>query len=137
MRISSRSEYGLRALLYMARCSAPGPVPLSEIAAAEDMPAAFLERILAKLRDAGLVRTTRGVAGGYELARPAAEISAGDVVAVLESDRSIVECLEGPDVCSRTATCRARSAWRRLDEAVAGALAAITIEELNQEETHR
>lgn len=137
MRITTRSRYGLRAVLYLARRRQPGPAPLSEIAAAEELPAAFLERILAQLRDAGLVRTTRGAAGGYELARPATQISAGDVVAVLENPRPMVECLEQPDSCSRTATCHARPAWRRLDQAVAGALAGVSIAELNQEETQR
>jgi Rrf2 family protein len=137
MRITTRSRYGLRALLYLARRPEPGPAPLSEIAAAEEIPQAFLERILAQLRDAGLVRTTRGAAGGYQLARSPEAISAADVVTVLESPRPMVDCLEQPESCDRVAVCRARPAWRRLDEAIAGALESVTIEELNKEETQR
>jgi Rrf2 family protein len=137
MRITTRSRYGLRALLYLARRPEPGPAPLHEIAAEEDLPAAFLERIMAQLRDAGLVRSTRGAAGGYQLARPATEISAGEVVAVLENPRPMVECLDEPDCCSRAATCRARPAWRCLDQAVAGALDGLSIAELNQEDSQR
>jgi Rrf2 family cysteine metabolism transcriptional repressor len=137
MRITTRSRYGLRALLYLARRPEPGPAPLSEIAGAEEIPQAFLERILAQLRDAGLVRTTRGAAGGYELARPPAAISAADVVGILENPRPMVDCLEQPDACERIAVCRARPAWRRLDEAITGALASVTIEDLNREEIQR
>lgn len=137
MRITTRSRYGLRALLYLDRQPEPGPTPLHEIAAAEEIPAAFLERILAQLRDAGLIRSTRGAAGGYELARPATEISAGDVVKVLENPRPMVDCLEEPDSCSRSENCPARPMWRRLDAAVAGALDSVTLAELNQEEAQR
>jgi Rrf2 family protein len=137
MRITTRSRYGLRALLYLARRPEPGPTPLHEIAAAEEIPAAFLERILAQLRDAGLVRSTRGAAGGYDLGRPAMEISAGDVVKVLENPRPMVDCLEEPETCSRIEICPARPMWRRLDDAVAGALAGVTLAELNQEEIQR
>ena len=69
MRISSRCEYGLRAMVYLAARQEERPVPLPEIAAGEGIPAAFLERILARLRDGGLIKATRGVSGGYQLAR--------------------------------------------------------------------
>ena len=70
MRISSRCEYGLRAIVFLAASEDPRPVPLPEIAAGEGIPAPFLERILARLRDSGLVKATRGVSGGYQLAQP-------------------------------------------------------------------
>ena len=81
MRISTRSRYGLRALLYLADHDRDGAVPLSQIAAGEGIPAAFLERILGSLRRADIVAATRGVGGGYRLSRAPAAISAGDVVA--------------------------------------------------------
>jgi Rrf2 family protein len=109
-------------------------VPLHEIADGEELPAAFLERILAQLRDADLVRTTRGAAGGYELARSPADISAADVVRALENPRPMLDCLAEPESCSRVPVCRARPAWRRLDSAIASTLAGISIEELNREE---
>ena len=84
MRISSRCEYGLRAMVYLAGHDDGRPVPLPEIAAGESIPAPFLERILAKLREGGLVKATRGVSGGYQLARPASDVAVGDVVTVLE-----------------------------------------------------
>ena len=137
MRMSTRSRYGLRALLYLADRPGLAPVPLSEIAAAEDIPAAFLERIMGGLREAGLVTATRGAAGGYRLSRAPAEITAADVVTAMENPRPLVDCLPDPAVCERSSACRARTAWRRLDEAVSGALAGVTLEELSRPDGSR
>ena len=67
-------------MVFLAIGDVRGPVPLSEIATAEGIPGPFLERILARLRDGGLVKATRGVSGGYELARSASDIVAGDIM---------------------------------------------------------
>ena len=75
------------------RTTSGRPVPLPEIAAGEGIPAPFLERILARLREAGLVKATRGVSGGYQLARAAADIAVGDVVTALEGPLSLVGCV--------------------------------------------
>jgi Rrf2 family transcriptional regulator, cysteine metabolism repressor len=137
MRISSRCEYGLRAMVYLASHGDGRPVPLPEIATAEGMPAPFLERILAKLRESGLVRATRGVAGGYQLARASRSIVVGDVVTALEGPLSLVGC--GPDVegCARADSCASRAVWRRLDHAISGALNGITLEDLKREAVPR
>ena len=93
MRISSRCEYGLRAMVYLAARGDERPVPLPEIAAEEGIPAPFLERILARLREGGLVKATRGVTGGYQLARESAAIAVGDIVTALEGPLSLVGCV--------------------------------------------
>jgi Rrf2 family protein len=130
MRISSRCEYGLRAMVYLAAHDSGHPVPLSEIAAVEGIPAPFLERILARLRRSGLVKATRGVSGGYELARRADSIVAGDVVTALEGPLSIVGCVPDESACERSDACASRVVWRRLDEAISEALNGITLNEL-------
>jgi Rrf2 family transcriptional regulator, cysteine metabolism repressor len=133
VRISSRCEYGVRAMVYLATRDDELPVPLSAIAASEGIPTAFLERILAGLRNGGLVLTARGVAGGYRLARPAHEISVADVVLALEGPLSLVGCLPSVSGCDRAEGCASREVWRRLDDAITGALAAITLEDLRTE----
>lgn len=130
MRISSRCEYGLRAMIYLARREHDGPVPLPEIAAGEGLPTAFLERILARLRDGGLVTTTRGASGGYELARPAGDISVADIMSAIEGPLSLVGCLPDAETCDRAQGCASRRVWRRLDDAIAGALGDIDLDEL-------
>jgi len=137
VRISSRCEYGLRAMVYLAAHTDGRPVPLSEIAQHEAIPGPFLERILARLRQSGLVRATRGASGGYGLALPPAEIAVGDVVTALEGPLSLVGCVPDEGGCGRAASCASRVVWRRLDSAINGALDGITLEELTREAVTR
>ena len=84
MRVSTRGRYGLRAMVDLAANTAGGPVALREIAERQDLSESYLEQVFAALRKAGLVTAMRGPQGGYELGKPAAEITAGDVLRVLE-----------------------------------------------------
>jgi Rrf2 family transcriptional regulator, cysteine metabolism repressor len=84
--ITSKSPYALSALVELYRHGDRGPVPLAELARRRDIPSQFLEQLFAVLRRSGLLRSQRGVKGGYSFARPASEIT------VLE----LVELLDGP-----------------------------------------
>ena len=84
--ITTKSPYAVKALTELARTGATGPVPIGELARRRDIPVQFLEQLFATLRRAGVLRSQRGVKGGYSFARPATDIT------VLE----IVELLEGP-----------------------------------------
>ena len=137
MRISSRCEYGLRAMVYLAARGDHKPVPLSEIAGGEGIPAPFLERILARLRESGLVKATRGVSGGYQLALAPGAIAVGDVVTALEGPLSLVGCVPDDGACERAESCASRVVWRRLDSAITGALNSITLEDLTREAVPR
>ena len=84
--ITSKSPYALQALAELGRAGDGGPVPIGELARRRDVPVQFLEQLFATLRRAGILKSQRGVKGGYTFARPPGEIT------VLE----IVELLEGP-----------------------------------------
>ena len=84
--ITSKSPYALRALAELGRCGGEGPVPIGELARRREIPVQFLEQLFAVMRRAGVLRSQRGVKGGYSFARPPHEIT------VLE----IVELLDGP-----------------------------------------
>jgi Rrf2 family protein len=86
MKISQKSEYALRALFDLALRSADGLVKVSEIASRQAIPQKFLELILGNLRHGGFVETRRGREGGYRLARPAHQITVGEVLRFVESD---------------------------------------------------
>ena len=120
-------------MVYLAGHDSGRPVPLPEIAAGEAIPAPFLERILAKLRESGLVKATRGVTGGYQIARAPGEIAVGDVVTALEGPLSLVGCVPDDGACDRAESCASRVVWRRLDSAISGALNSITLEDLTRE----
>jgi len=84
--ITTKSPYALQALAELGRCGGDGPVPIGELARRRDIPVQFLEQLFATLRRAGVLKSQRGVKGGYTFARAPSEIT------VLE----IVELLEGP-----------------------------------------
>ncbi len=130
MKITSRTEYGLRAMVYLAGREEETPAPLAEIAASEAIPAPFLERILAQLRDAGLVKSTRGASGGYALARPPERVAVYDVVTALEGPLTFVECVGTDRSCVRADGCASRVLWRRLDDAVQEALEGVSLADL-------
>src|SRR2546422_10772279 len=83
MRVSAKADYALRAVIELA-ASGDGPVKGERIAQAQEIPLKFLENILGDLRQTGLVRSQRGVEGGYWLARPAAEITVAEVIRAVE-----------------------------------------------------
>jgi Rrf2 family protein len=83
MRVSAKVDYGLRAMIELA-AAGDGPVKGERIAQAQEIPLKFLENILGDLRHAGIVRSQRGVEGGYWLAKPADEITVAEVVRAVE-----------------------------------------------------
>src|SRR3712207_5716605 len=84
MRVSSRADYGVRALFDLAQRHGQGPTQSRDIAARRDIPEAYLHQVLGALNRAGLVRSTRGPAGGHELARQPGDISLWDVLLILD-----------------------------------------------------
>ena len=84
MKVSKRGQYGMRALCHLAETYGAGVVQIREIARKEAIPGKFLEGILLELKHAGIVRSRRGIDGGYELAREPKEIMLGQVMRVLD-----------------------------------------------------
>jgi len=82
--ISSKCRYALKAMLELARQEGTGPITIGAIAERRDIPSRFLEGILRELKQAGLTDSTRGKDGGYRLARPAMEITVGEVIRIFE-----------------------------------------------------
>ena len=132
MRVSTRGRYGLRALVDLAVNSSHGPVALREIAERQDVSESYLEQVFASLRKAGLVTAVRGPQGGYELAKPAAEITAGDVLRVLEGPISPVHCVDpiGDRHCRRERACATRGFWLDLRDHLNSFLDAASLKDL-------
>lgn len=123
MRITTEAEYGLICALHLARRFGDGPVTGREIATREKLPGDYVEQIMLKLRRVGIVRSTRGARGGYQLARPAHEISVRDVIAASENSSFDVHCESHPvetSRCDASHDCSIRPVWvllqRRIDE---------------------
>jgi len=127
--ISTRAQYGLRALLEIG-ARGPEPVPLKEVAEAQRISQHYLEQIASALRRAGFIRSVRGAKGGYRLARPPEEIRALEVVETLEGSVAPVGCIEDPESCWASGTCATEELWRQVDLAVRSVLAQTTLKDL-------
>jgi len=132
MRISTRGRYALRAIVDLALNDGERPVQQEEIARRQEIPSPYLARLMAQLSGAGLLRGERGPGGGYRLGRPAAEISAGDVVRAVEGPIEVVKCLNPATrrACPRQTICVTQPLWRRVGEAVADVLDGGTLQDL-------
>ena len=129
MRLSTLGRYALRAMVDVALHDGQGPVQRKMIAERQEISGHYLAQLLAKFRRAGLVQSMLGPGGGYVLARPASEISAGDVLRAVEEPLSPVYCVDSDQVgvCQREGGCPTRTLWARLGEAVSGVLDATTL----------
>jgi Rrf2 family transcriptional regulator, cysteine metabolism repressor len=131
---STKGEYGVRLMVQLGRHFGEGPASLAEIAAEEDLPRAYLEQLVMSLRDAGLVRSTRGAHGGYELAREPGDIRMSEVLRALEGPLAPMICAtddpEHATACDRSARCTVSLLWVRVRDAVTGALDSMTLADL-------
>ena len=134
MRLSTRGEYGLRTMVELANAYGAGPVPLGQIARSQGISLAYLEQLIAVLRRKGLVDSTRGARGGYQLAVAPEAISVGEVVRALEGPIGLIECvIEGKiSRCARQTECTARSAWAKLRDSMTEVLDSITLADLRR-----
>jgi Rrf2 family protein len=111
-----------------------GPASLAEIAQAEDLPRAYLEQLVMSLRDAGLVRSTRGAHGGYEVARDPSAIKMSEVLRALEGPIAPMVCAsDDPETgitCDRSARCTVNVLWVRIRDAITGTLEGMTLADL-------
>jgi Rrf2 family cysteine metabolism transcriptional repressor len=139
MLFSTKAEYGVRLMVELGRDGPDStPISLSSVAEAERLPLSYLEHLVAKLRKAGLVDSTRGAHGGYRLARPAEEITMDSVVEALEGQIAPMECFhetpEGKVLCSHEddghQACATKLLWTRVQGGVTKALAGTTLAEL-------
>jgi Rrf2 family protein len=129
MKLSTRSRYGLRLMLVLARNYGKGNTFLKEIAREEDISEKYLSLIIIPLNGVGLVNSVRGASGGYTLARDPAQITLKDIVDVLEGD-CLVDCLKDPKSCSRVSTCASHDIWAMLGGKISETLSGITLEQL-------
>lgn len=125
MKISTKGRYGLTIMIELAKHYGEGPIPLRKIAAEKDLSEAYLEQLVSPLRNSGLVKSVRGAYGGYMLANPPSEISAANVISVLEGPIQPVEGIENEEAPQR-------ELWLRIRDAVKNVLDTTTIEDLAQ-----
>lgn len=130
MKLSTRTRYGIRAVLELAENYGNGPLRLKIIAQRQEISVKYLEQLMTVLRSAGFVRSIRGSKGGYLLAKAPEKITISDVFHCLEGSVVTVECVENESYCPRTNDCIARQVWTEVHKAVMGVLQSITLQNL-------
>jgi len=136
MQISSRTEYGLRCLLLLAREGTDQPLSISQIAARERLPRHYAQQILLKLRHAGLVKSVRGTQGGFALAKTPADISIGAIVRVLEGAPLQDTCdhFNRRSDCGHLENCSIRPVWQMISQRLWETLDSIQLHHLITDE---
>ena len=131
---STRGEYGVRMMVELARHHGAGPISLTEMADHESLPRPYLEQLVVSLREQGLVQSTRGAHGGYELTRHPTEIRMGEVIRALEGPIAPMVCAsEDPShagICERMGYCNVNHLWVTVRTAITTALDSITLADL-------
>ena len=129
LRISRLTDYGTVVLAHLARGDA-GPVSAAGVATATGIALPTVSKLLKALAKAGIVTSTRGSHGGYELARDARAISASDVIDALDGPVSITECSASDSHCDLESICNVGGAWQRINIAIRRALDEISLADL-------
>ena len=134
MKLSTKSTYGLRAMVNIAMAKDEGAVSIKEISKREGISGVYLEQLLNKLRRKDLVKSVRGPSGGYMLSRPPRRITVADIVKTLEGSITPVDCASGREgrnvVCRHKSTCTAKTVWTKLAKAIEDCLESVTLEDL-------
>ena len=132
LKISTKGQYGLRALIDLAQYSEDEPISISSIAARQNISERYLEQLMAMLKKANLVKSIRGASGGYFLAKPGSKISVGDVLRALEGNIEPVECAayQPEEVCEAADSCVTKYVWQKINESINQTVDEIMIEQL-------
>lgn len=130
MRLSTKGQYAVRAMVDLAYYAKDRPVTLQEISEREDISVNYLEQLFAKLRRNEIVNSVRGPGGGYVLAKKAEELRIGEIVEAVEESLSPVACVEGDKGCDRIDKCVTFRLWKGLGDRIKDFLNSITVQDL-------
>ncbi len=129
--MSTKGRYGLRALIDLA-VHEDDAVCIQSIAERQGISESYLEQLVRLLKKAGLVTSVRGAGGGYRLAKPASEISVGDILRALEGDLDAVSCsaFQEEPSCQGADCCVTKNVWKKINDAISQTVDGIYLEEL-------
>lgn len=129
MRLTTRGQYAVRALVDLACNGEEKPVTLDSISQREQISVTYLEQLFIKLRRKKLVKSVRGPGGGYLLARGPEQIKIGEIVEAVEEPLTPVACVDD-SFCTRSDRCVTQQVWRELGEKIREFLNSLTVDEL-------
>ena len=131
MNVTSKGRYALRVMLDLAKRNDEGFVSLKTIADRHDISMKYLEAIVAALKKAGLLESTRGKEGGYRLCRSPEEYSVGDILRCLEDNLAPVSCIKSGSInCEHAGDCITVPMWKELDDITNAYLDTVSLKDL-------
>ncbi|MEX1253208.1 MAG: Rrf2 family transcriptional regulator [Dehalococcoidia bacterium] len=134
MKVSTKGDYGVRALVELAHRYGQGPVQSAEIASRQEIPEPYLDQLLTQLRRAGFIRSVRGPQGGHALIREPDEVKLSEVMSALEGSLAPIACVDDPKACTRSGGCVQREVWERVRDATFDILNGVSIADLAEKE---
>jgi Rrf2 family protein len=140
MKVSTRGEYGVRAMVALAKSYGHGPMSITTMAKESSVPYAYLEQLIVPLRKAGLVESKRGAQGGYVLTRSPEHVGVGEVYRVMEGPVAPMDCVsEDPadQTCPLIDGCQTRPVWLKVRDSIVDALDSMTLADLIRQDTKR
>jgi len=132
MKISTRTRYGLRLLVYLAGGKPDTLMQVKEIAKHEHIPVKYLEQIIRPLKKNGMVKVVRGAKGGYFIGRPPEIISVKEVFDVLENSTDLINCLKNNNICEQKDSCSTFDFWDNFNKVINDYLEGVTIADILQ-----
>ena len=133
MRMSTKAQYAVRALVSLNLNSSGMPVSIKEISEREKISLHYLEQLFVKLRRGGIVNSVRGPGGGYLLARPAAEIRIDQIIDTVEEALMPLSCMNADGSCDCGMECTTQSVWQGLGNQIRNFLASMSLEDLTND----
>ncbi len=130
MKLSTRTRYGMRALMDLTLHSTGHPVQLKDIAKRQQISLSYLEHLVIPLIAAGLVKSVRGAHGGIMLAKPPQEIRLHTIMEILEGPLAPVDCLKDAQSCPRSGSCATQDVWNEMKAAMESILESKTLSDL-------
>ena len=137
MKLSTRSRYGLRAMLVLALHEGDEPVMTKEIAERQNLPVTYLEQLMLALRKAELVNATRGAKGGYVLARDPRSIPLLEIVEALEGPLDIADCADVGSCCLDPGACALKDIFLRANQALHDVFQEVSLAQLAEDQANR
>ena len=135
MKVSTKGDYGIRALIELAHhYGETQPVQSGDIAARQNIPESYLEQLLIMLRRAGFIRSVRGPQGGHILIRDPKDVRISEVIMALEGSILPIDCLDESSECSKSGGCTQRDLWAQVRDAILSVLDGTTIGDLVEKE---
>ena len=133
MRLSSRSRYGLRLMIYLATWNGQGPQLLKDIASREELSEKYLGQLIILLKNAQLVKSVRGAHGGYELAKNPESITVKEIVLILEGDLLIVDSDADSNTAKKPSLVVTKKLWDKISDKFSEILGSLTLKDLVEE----